>query len=145
MPTSMTACEACNETISTQAKACPKCGHPVSRPRALFRWLFIASLVLWCAAIAYTVQRASATSTLDSEIESAASDVDRATNGAEAMGAQTRLSGELDLFLEARTQRNYGLGVSVAIGPLALVLYLFRRREARTEAALAIGRERGTS
>jgi hypothetical protein len=127
---SMISCDACSETISADAKACPKCGHPVSRPPAVFRWLLIGSLVLLCVAIAYTIDRAVVTSARESEIERA--------KGVDVIQA-------LYSYNDVQKQRDHGLAISGALVPLVIVLYLFRRREARVQAALAIGRSGGTS
>ena len=45
MAEKMTECKVCGESISTKAKACPKCGAPIKKP-IYKRWWFIAIIAV---------------------------------------------------------------------------------------------------
>lgn len=53
-----TACPSCRAPVSPQAYDCPKCGHPLRKPRRgpigwLLKWLFIAfnvAMIAWIVA-----------------------------------------------------------------------------------------------
>src|SRR5215831_17545780 len=65
----MIACSNCNTPISEAAIACPKCGHPNRKPVALFKILFLVSLALTLAAVAYTSVRVVIAAQADARFE----------------------------------------------------------------------------
>jgi len=138
-------CDACGARISLVAVACPKCGHP--RPRR-GRWgrPLRATLVLLGLAAAFTVERSV-------EASIWATDSERADDASASLAAQKPplFSKDYAAFSDRRwaaathsdevraewnarkEQRAYGLACVGALGVLAGILALIRRRAAFEE------------